>query len=67
MRALAERAGISSGMVSALERGACQPSLGTMLALRAAYGLPTIELLLGQPASAASAAMIALADDSSTP
>jgi transcriptional regulator with XRE-family HTH domain len=46
-RKLASRAGISSGMVSALETGAAQPSLGTMLALQAALGLSSIEELLG--------------------
>jgi hypothetical protein len=50
-------------MVSALERGACQPSLGTMLALQGALGLSSIELLLGQPATSASRTLISLAED----
>lgn len=62
MRALAGRAGISSGMVSALERGECQPSLATMLALQAAFDLPSIELLLGHPAATASQTLIGLRD-----
>lgn len=47
MRELAARTGLSSGTVSALERGAAQPTLGTLLALQRAFDLPSIEDLLG--------------------
>jgi len=53
MRALADMARLSSGTVSALERGVMEPALGTMLALQAAFGLDSIESLLGSSPSVA--------------
>lgn len=46
-RDAARRAGISSGQWSRLENGECDPSLTSMLRIQAAFGLDSIEALLG--------------------
>lgn len=46
-RALERASGLSSGTISALERGRSQPTLATMLALEAALEAPSLEHLLG--------------------
>jgi transcriptional regulator with XRE-family HTH domain len=46
-RALEKKSGLSSGTISALERGRAQPTLATMLALEAALAAPSLEHLLG--------------------
>ena len=46
-RALEQASGLSSGTISALEKGRSQPTLATMLALEAALAAPSLEHLLG--------------------
>ena len=60
MRELAARTGLSSGTVSALERGTAQPTLGTLLALQGAFDLPSIEDLLGPVARTPSRILVEL-------
>lgn len=47
LRKLAEQASVSPGTIHKLEQGLRDPRLGTMLALRDALGLSSIEELLG--------------------
>lgn len=46
-RRLASRTGLSATTIGELERGKHEPRLGTMLALRDAWGLGSIEQLIG--------------------
>lgn len=45
LRAAAERSGLSSGYISAVERGAAAASVGTMRRLSAAYGTTLLDLI----------------------
>lgn len=47
LRELAKLAGVSPGTLGELEQGRHEPRLGTMLALRDALGLSSVEELLG--------------------
>lgn len=47
---LAQRTGLSSSMLSLLERGKTAPSIGTLVAIGSALGVPTAEVLAGPPA-----------------
>lgn len=44
---LAERTGLSSSMLSLLERGKAAPSIGTLVAIGSALGVSTAEILAG--------------------
>lgn len=46
-RGLAERSGLSPTTIGELEKGQHEPRLGTMLVLRDAFGLGSIEELVG--------------------
>jgi len=47
----AERAGLDGGYWSRLERGLCDPTLTSLLRIQNAFGLDSIETLLGATAS----------------
>lgn len=49
MHALSAAAGLSPAVVSQLESGQSAPSLGTLVALAGALGVPPAELLAGWP------------------
>jgi transcriptional regulator with XRE-family HTH domain len=50
VRELAEKASVSKSVISRLEKGKSEdPSLGKVLRLQRALGLPSIEMLLGGP------------------
>ena len=52
-RELARRTGLSAGTIGQIEQGRHEPRLGTLLALRGALGLGSIEELLGPMPSTA--------------
>ena len=60
---LAERAGVSSGLISQIERGNSNPSIKTLQRLRAALGVNLWEFLGDRPAGAPPAADAAPASD----
>ncbi len=53
LRHLADATGLSVSMVSMVERGQANPSIGTLMAIAAALGVPMVSLF-GDPARAAS-------------
>lgn len=59
LRQLGDRAGISPNTVKGLEAGA-QPDLGTLLALQRAFGLTSIEALLGPGPGSAELALLGI-------
>jgi transcriptional regulator with XRE-family HTH domain len=52
-RELARRTGLSAGTIGQIEQGRHEPRLGTLLALRGALGVGSIEELLGPMPSTA--------------
>ena len=61
-RALARQTGLSPGTISQIEQGRHEPRLGTLLALRAALGVGSIEELIG-PMPSTQLESIGLADE----
>lgn len=61
----ASRAGIDKGHWARLEKGRCDPSLTSLLRIQTAFGLDSIEALLGPTPSAALAGSIAAEPSSS--
>ncbi|MBY0338553.1 MAG: cupin domain-containing protein [Acetobacteraceae bacterium] len=60
---LAQQTGLSSSMLSLLERGKTAPSIGTLVALGSALGVPTSELLGGPPPPATPAEPVSRLED----